>query len=65
MAVTKARLREQLEAAFADIADLQAQAVRMQNKSMAARQSVASVWELADLGEVPEYEIRTAAVRAG
>lgn len=63
--VSKARLREQLEAAFADVADLQAQAMRMQNGAVAARNNIAQVWELADLGDVPEFEIRATVARVG
>jgi len=64
MAVSKERLREQLEASMEDVAMLMSDTVSYQERLKDVRASIAEVWKMADLGDVPEWEIRVTAVKA-
>jgi hypothetical protein len=61
--VSKDRLRELLEDSMADVAMLMADSVGYQQRLLEIRQRVSAVWELADLGEVPEFEVQSKAVK--
>lgn len=61
--VSKDRMREVLEDAMTDVALAMADSVSYQQRLMEVRQRVAAVWQMADLGEVPEFETRVSARR--
>lgn len=61
--VSKDRIREVLEDAMTDVALAMADSVSYQQRLMEVRQRVAAVWQMADLGEVPEFETRVSARR--
>lgn len=63
MAVSKERLREQLESAMEDVALLMSDTANYQDKLREVRAAVAEVWKMADLGDVPEWETRIRAVK--
>lgn len=62
-AISKDRLREQLEASMEDVAMLMSDTVSFQDKLREVRASVAEVWKMADLGDVPEWETQIRARR--
>ncbi len=63
----KLRLREVLEEAMEDVAMLMAADAEHQTTTAEAlikvRQKVATVWRMADLGDVPEWEVRATVAR--
>ena len=61
--VSKARMREVLEDAMADVAMAMTDSVSYQQRLLAVRQRCAEVWQMADLGDVPEYETQIRAVK--
>ena len=61
--VSKERLRELLEDAMSDVAMAMADSVSYQQRLMGVRQRCADVWSLADLGDVPEFELQPRAVK--
>lgn len=61
--VTKSALREQLEGAMEDVAMLLADAATYQERLAQVRTACAEVWKMADLGAVPEWEVRAKAVK--
>lgn len=65
----KDRLRQVLEQAMEDVALLMAadteHRATQAEKLVEVRKSVATVWRMADLGDVPEWETRTTAQRVG
>lgn len=63
MAVSKDRLREILEAAMEDVAMAMSEGTRSQHRLLEVRQACATVWQMADLGDVPEYETQVRAVK--
>lgn len=63
--VTKERLQAQLEAANAEVAELYAVTLAMQNKLRVVRDTQDEIWKMADLGDVPEWEVRVRAVKVG
>lgn len=65
MAVSKDRLRQQLEASMEDVAMLMSDTVSYQERLKDVRASIAEVWKMADLGDVPEWEVRVKAVKVG
>lgn len=65
MAVSKERLREQLESSMEDVAMLMSDTVAFQERLKEVRSAVAEVWKMADLGDVPEWEVRVKAQRVG
>lgn len=62
-AISKDRLREQLEAAMEDVAMLLSDSVTYQERLKEVRSACAEVWKMADLGDVPEWETRVRAVK--
>ncbi len=60
---SKERLRELLEDAMADVAQAMSDSMTHQQRLLSVRQRCADVWELADLGDVPEYEAQVRAVK--
>lgn len=63
MAVSKEALRAQLEGAMEDVALAMSESVSFQERLKEVRTAVAEVWKMADLGEVPEWEVRVKAVK--
>jgi len=63
MAVSKERLRTHLEAAMEDVAMLTADTVDFQQRLREIRQACAEVWQMAELGDVPEWEMQPQIVR--
>lgn len=60
MAVSKERLREQLESSMEDVAMLMSDTVAFQERLRSRRSG-----RMADLGDVPEWEVRVKAQRVG
>mgnify|MGYP006921387093 CR=1 FL=1 len=56
--VTKERLAEVLEEAMEDVAFAMNDMRSMEERLRDVRARVASVWKMADLGEVPEWELQ-------
>ena len=65
MAVSKERLREQLEASMEDVAMAMTDMRSTEERLREIRASIAEVWKMADLGDVPEWEVRVKAVKVG
>lgn len=63
MAVSKERLREQLEAAMEDVAMAMSDMRTIEDRLREVRAAAAEVWKMADLGDVPEWEVRVKAVK--
>lgn len=63
MAVSKEALRAQLEGAMEDVALAMSESVSFQERLKEVRTAVAEVWKMADLGDVPEWEVRVKAVK--
>lgn len=63
MAVSKERLREQLEAAMEDVAMAMSDMRSIEDRLREVRAATAEVWKMADLGDVPEWEVRVKAVK--
>lgn len=61
----KERLRTVLEEAMEDVAFLMADGMSHQQRLLEIRQRCATVWKMADLGAVPEFEMTATVVRAG
>lgn len=55
--VPKSRLREQLELAMEDVAMAMADSMSYQERLKTVRERCATVWKMADLGPVPEWEL--------
>jgi hypothetical protein len=62
-AISKDRLREQLEASMEDVAMLMSETVNFQERLREIRAATAEVWKMADLGDVPEWETQVRAVK--
>lgn len=62
--VSKDRLRLRLQEAMEDVALLMAARANEGTQLLEVRQTFVEIWEMAGLGEVPEYEIRTSVVKA-
>lgn len=62
-AVSKDRLREQLEASMEDVAMAMTDLRTIEDRLREIRASCAEVWKMADLGDVPEWETTMKAVK--
>lgn len=54
--VSKERLREALEGAMEDVAMALGDSMTYQQRLLAVRQRCAEVWQMAELGDVPDFE---------
>lgn len=61
--VTKEALRAQLEAAMEDVAMAMSDSISFQERLRSVRAATAEVWKMAELGEVPEWEMQVKAVK--